>query len=107
MSSESLGTRWFIDRAKLEEFDNSAGKMPPALLAIDRLERVVAIGKRCLEIEASLGVISHEELQYWIDCVTQTLHRFLPPEKEAAAKAFLRERIRAREQVMTAANVEE
>ena len=97
---------WFIDRAKLEDFDNSAGKTPPALLAIDRLERVVTIGKRCLEIEASLGAISHEELQYWVECIAQTLHRFLPPEKEAAAKAFLRERIRAREQVITTPNIE-
>ena len=91
--------RWFVQKAKLEDFDNSGGKTPPALLAIDRLERVVAIGKRCLEIEASLGAISHAELKAFLDVIAETLHRFVPPEREEEAREFMRVRIRAREQV--------
>ncbi|HYD50718.1 MAG TPA: hypothetical protein VEB21_20345 [Terriglobales bacterium] len=91
--------RWFVQKAKLEDFDSSGGKTPPALLAIDRLERVVAIGERCLKIEASLGAISHAELKAFLDIVAETLHRFVPAEREAQAREFMRVRIRAREQI--------
>lgn len=88
--------RWFIEKANLEDTDNIGGKTPPAFAAIDRLERVVAIGERCLKIEAGLGAISHEELRAYFACVAETLNRFVPAGRQHAAMDFLREQVRSR-----------
>jgi len=89
--------RWFVDRAKLQDMDNSFGKTPPALLAIDRLERVMSMGERCLKIEASLGAISHEQLRYYFRVVADCLDRFVPANQTDSARAYLAERLRRRD----------
>lgn len=88
--------RWFVQTARLLDTDNSFGKTPPALAAIDRLEKVLAIGDRAIKIEAQLGVITHEQLRYERRCVVETMDRFIPADRHDEAKQFLRERLSAR-----------
>lgn len=88
---------FFVAHAKLSDVDNAYGKVPPALAAIDRLEKVIAVGERALRVEAQLGAITHEELRYYFDCVAETLDLFVPRGKHAAARAHLVQRLRERD----------
>ncbi len=88
---------FFVANAKLSDTDNAAGKVPPALAAIDRLEKVLAVGERALKIEAQLGAITHEELRYYFDVVAETFDLFVPRAKHADARAYLTRRLRERD----------
>lgn len=87
----------FVAHAKLSDTDNAFGKVPPALAAIDRLEKVIAVGERALKVEAQLGAITHEELRYYFDVVAETLDLFVPRAKHADARAYLTRRLRERD----------
>lgn len=84
--------RYFTETAKLDDTDNSFGKTPPALAAIDALNRVMDTAERLLKIDERLGPITHQELRAYTRAVATTIVRFVPAEQQAAAFAFLRER---------------
>lgn len=87
----------FLAIAELSDTNNSGGRVPPALAVVDRLEKVVATGERCLKIEASLGAITHDDLRYYFACVAETIARFVPAKRQDDATAFLTVRLRNRD----------
>lgn len=89
--------RFFVAKAKLSDTDNGFGKVPPALAAIDRLEKVIAAGERALKVEASLGAITHEELRYYWSVVAETLDVFVAAGRHTEARAYLTRRLRERD----------
>lgn len=77
---------WFVLKADLNNTDTSSGRTPPVLAAIDRLDRVAAIGERCMRIEAGLGVITREDLEFYFKCIAETFDRFIPEDRLEAAQ---------------------
>lgn len=86
--------RFFIKEADVTDTDTRSGRVPPALAAIDRLEKVLAIGERALKIEDRLGAITREELRYYFKCVAETLDRFVDSSRHDEARIFLARRLR-------------
>lgn len=82
--------RYFVEEAKLNDTDNSFGKTPPALAAIDALERVMEIAERLVKIEERLGPITHAELGRYVRGVAHTLLRFVPADQQEAAFTYMR-----------------
>ncbi len=85
--------RHYVDQADLENTDNSFGKIPPALAAIEALKKVTEIAERILKIEAQLGPITHAELRRYMHAVAFGIHRFVPAEQLAACQAFISEKL--------------
>lgn len=86
--------RVFLQNADMEDTNTTNGRVPHALAAIDRLERVLSVGERALKIEEKLGAITREELRYYFKCVAETLDRFVDSSRHDEARIYLARRLR-------------
>lgn len=82
--------RYFVDIAKLDDTDNSFGKRPPALAAVDTLNQIIAMGDKLLKIEDKLGPLSHQELNALRRGFIATINRFVPEAQREEAYFFFR-----------------
>ncbi|MBI4516714.1 MAG: hypothetical protein HY699_12955 [Deltaproteobacteria bacterium] len=87
--------RHYVDQANLNDTDNSFGKTPPALAAIEALRRATEIAERILKIEERLGPITHSELKRYMQAVAAAFVRFVPRNQQDPCKEFIREQLMA------------